>query len=220
MIVFHEVSKRYPGGYQALNAVSCAIRHGELVMLTGHSGAGKSTLLKMLPVIERPSAGRVSINGEDVSTLPARAIPYLRRNLGLVLQESSLLHDRNVIDNVLLPLDIVGLVPREALRRAQAALERVGLGGRDRDMPQGLSGGEQQRVAIARAIVNRPSILIADEPTAHLDNDYARGIAELFRSFNRAGVTVIISTHDPALFATSASRQLTLSQGALIGDVE
>jgi cell division transport system ATP-binding protein len=218
MIVFHKVSKQYPGGYKALHEISFSIRHGEFVVLTGHSGAGKSTLLKMIPVIERPSSGRVSINGEDVSALPWRAIPYLRRNLGLVLQESRLLTDRNVVENVILPLDVVGLGPREAIRRAQAALERVGLKGREKDMPQGLSGGEQQRVAIARAIVNRPSILLTDEPTAHLDSEYAKGIADLFRSFNRAGVTVLVSTHDPVLFMQERGRKLTLAHGVLIGD--
>lgn len=218
MIVFEQISKAYPGGYKALQGVSFSIAQGEFVVLTGHSGAGKSTLLKMIPVIERPSSGTVSINGEDVSALPTQAIPYLRRNLGLVLQESHLLTDRNVIENVILPLDVVGLSPREALKRAHAALERVGLKGRDKDMPQGLSGGEQQRVAIARAIVNRPSILLTDEPTAHLDPDYAKGIADLFRSFNRAGVTVLVSTHDPALFLRDRGRKLTLSHGLLIGD--
>src|SRR5690554_6900395 len=190
MIVFDQVVKRYPGDYVALAGVSFEIRHGELVVLSGHSGAGKSTLLKMIPAIERPSSGRVHINGQDVSRLRETAIPYLRRSLGLVLQESRLLFDRSVFDNVLLPLVITGHPVRDAGRRVAAALERVGLAGREREQPAGLSGGEQQRVAIARAIVNRPSILIADEPTAHLDPDYAHEIAELFRSFNSAGVTV------------------------------
>ncbi|AVZ78478.1 cell division ATP-binding protein FtsE [Zoogloeaceae bacteirum Par-f-2] len=216
MIVFEQVSKRYAGGYTALAGVSFEIRHGELIVLSGHSGAGKSTLLKLIPVIERPTAGVVRINGQDVSRMPARAIPYLRRNLGLVLQESRLLYDRNVFDNVMLPLVITGHPPRDAAKRVSAALERVGLAGREREMPAGLSGGEQQRVAIARAIVNRPSILIADEPTAHLDPDYAHEIAELFRSFNSAGVTVVVSTHDATLFAASRPRRLVLHKGVLV----
>ncbi|HRP95395.1 MAG TPA: ATP-binding cassette domain-containing protein [Rhodocyclaceae bacterium] len=218
MIVFDEVVKRYPGDYVALAGVSFEIRHGELVVLSGHSGAGKSTLLKMIAVIERPSDGAVRINGQDVSRLGTGAIPYLRRNLGLVLQDNRLLYDRSVFDNVMLPLVITGHPPRDAARRAAAALERVGLAGRDREMPAGLSGGEQQRVAIARAIVNRPSILIADEPTAHLDSAYARDIADLFRSFNDAGVTVLVSTHDERLFAGYRPRRLVLGRGILIGD--
>ncbi len=218
MILFDEVVKRYPGDYVALAGVSFEIRHGELVVLSGHSGAGKSTLLKMIPVIERPTEGAVKINGQDVSGLRASAIPYLRRNLGLVLQESRLLFDRSVFDNVMLPLVITGHPPRDAARRVEAALERVGLSGRDREMPAGLSGGEQQRVAIARAIVNRPSILIADEPTAHLDTAYASEIAALFKSFNEAGVTVLVSTHDESLFARYRPRRLALSKGILVGD--
>ncbi|MBC9073539.1 ATP-binding cassette domain-containing protein [Thauera sp. CAU 1555] len=220
MIVFEQVSKRYAGGYTALAGVSFEIRHGELIVLSGHSGAGKSTLLKLIPVIERPTAGTVRINGQDVSRMPARAIPYLRRNLGLVLQESRLLYDRSVFDNVMLPLVITGHPPRDAAKRVAAALERVGLAGREREMPAGLSGGEQQRVAIARAIVNRPSILIADEPTAHLDPDYAHEIAELFRSFNSAGVTVVVSTHDATLFAASRPRRLVLHKGLLVEGAE
>lgn len=216
MIVFEDVAKRYPGGYTALAGVSFEIRHGELVVLSGHSGAGKSTLLKLIPAIERPTVGSVRINGQDVSRLPRRAVPYLRRNLGLVLQESRLLFDRNVFDNVMLPLVITGLPAGDAARRVGAALEKVGLLGREKEMPAGLSGGEQQRVAIARAIVNRPSILIADEPTAHLDPAYAAEIAALFKSFNSAGVTVLVSTHDASLFAEASPRRLTLTKGQLM----
>lgn len=218
MIVFDQVEKRYPGNYMGLSGVSFEIRHGELVVLSGHSGAGKSTLLKLIAAIERPSGGHILINGQDVSRLAPAAIPYLRRSLGLVLQESRLLYDRNVFENVMLPLVITGHPPRDAAKRVAAALERVGLARRDREAPAGLSGGEQQRVAIARAIVNRPSILIADEPTAHLDSAYADEIATLFKSFNEAGVTVIVSTHDARLFAGRASRRLVLAKGELVGD--
>ena len=217
MIVFSEVVKQYPGGYTALAGVSFEIRHGELAVLSGHSGAGKSTLLKLIAAIERPTSGSVSINGQNVSALRPRAIPYLRRNLGLVLQEHRLLYDRSVDDNVMLPLVITGHPPRDAAKRVAAALERVGLSGRGREMPAGLSGGEQQRVAIARAIVNRPSILIADEPTAHLDVAYANEIASLFKSFNAAGVTVLVSTHDERLFAQHSPRRLVLHKGLLQG---
>ncbi|NMG14259.1 cell division ATP-binding protein FtsE [Aromatoleum bremense] len=216
MIVFEEVVKRYPGGYTALAGVSFEIPAGELAVLSGHSGAGKSTLLKLIAAIERPTSGTVRISGQDVSGLRRRAIPYLRRNLGLVLQESRLLYDRNVFDNVMLPLVITGHPPRDAAKRVAAALDRVGLAGREREMPAGLSGGEQQRVAIARAIVNRPSILIADEPTAHLDTAYAAEIATLFKSFNAAGVTVLVSTHDDRLFAKHQPRRIVLGKGLLI----
>jgi cell division transport system ATP-binding protein len=217
MIVFDQVAKRYDGGYTALAEVSFEIGRGELVVLSGHSGAGKSTLLKLIAVLERPTSGSVRIGEQDVSRLPKRAIPYLRRNLGLILQESRLLFDRSVFDNVMLPLVITGHPPRDAAKRASAALERVGLGGRGKERPAGLSGGEQQRVAIARAVVNRPSILIADEPTAHLDAAYAREIAALFASFRDAGATVLISTHDAGLFAAERPRRLVLEKGRLIG---
>ncbi|QID18894.1 ATP-binding cassette domain-containing protein [Nitrogeniibacter mangrovi] len=220
MIVFEGVTKRYPGGHEALTEVSFELRHGELVVLSGHSGAGKSTLLKMIPVLERPTHGRVLINGQDVSHLPRQAIPYLRRSLGLMMQDNRLLYDRSVFDNVMLPLVITGHAPADAARRVDAALERVGLGGRGREMPIGLSGGEQQRVSIARAIANRPSVLIADEPTAHLDADYAHEIAQLFESFKSVGVTVIVCTHDPTLFAETRPRRLVLNQGRLIEGAE
>ncbi len=220
MIVFEGITKRYPGGHEALTDVSFELRHGELVVLSGHSGAGKSTLLKMIPVLERPTQGRVVINGQDVSHLPRHAIPYLRRSLGLMMQDNRLLYDRSVFDNVVLPLVITGAAPHEARRRVDAALDRVGLAGRGDEMPIGLSGGEQQRVAIARAIANRPAVLIADEPTAHLDADYAHEIAELFQSFKSVGVTVIVCTHDPALFAETRPRRLVLQQGRLVAGAE
>ena len=220
MIVFEGITKRYPSGHEALTDVSFELRHGELVVLSGHSGAGKSTLLKMIPVLERPTHGRVLINGQDVSHLPRHAIPYLRRSLGLMMQDNRLLFDRNVFDNVMMPLVITGAAPQEARRRVDAALDRVGLAGRGDEMPIGLSGGEQQRVAIARAIANRPAVLIADEPTAHLDADYAHEIAELFQSFKSVGVTVIVCTHDPALFAETHPRRLVLQQGRLVAGAE
>ncbi len=216
MIQFDNVSKRYPGGYEALIGINLRIERGELVVLRGHSGAGKSTLLKLLPVLERPTSGRVLINAQDVSRLPAGAIPYLRRSLGLVTQDSRLLYDRNVLDNVMLPLILADMPARDAKARVRAALERVGLAQHERSMPISLSGGEQQRVAIARAIVNRPTMLIADEPTANLDAAYAQDIAALFRDYNEAGVTMIIATHDERLFADRAPRRIELSKGRLV----
>ncbi|MDR2092094.1 MAG: ATP-binding cassette domain-containing protein [Azoarcus sp.] len=216
MIVFDKVAKQYPGGYTALDGISLRIAPGELVVLSGHSGAGKSTLLKLIPAIERPTSGTVRINEQDISRLPRRAVPYLRRNIGMVLQESRLLFDRSVYDNILLPLIINGHPPGDAAKRVEAALDLVGLHGREKEFPAGLSGGEQQRVAIARAFVNRPSILIADEPTAHLDPAYAADIAALFRSFNSAGVTVLVVTHDVSLFRHWAPRRIALAHGRLM----
>jgi cell division transport system ATP-binding protein len=216
MIVFDNVAKHYPGGYTALDGVNLKIDTGELVVLSGHSGAGKSSLLKLIPALERPSAGAVWINDQNVSRLPRRAIPYLRRNIGLVLQDIRLLFDRSIFDNILLPLVINGQPPSDAAKRVAAALELVGLSGREKEFPAGLSGGEQQRVAIARAFVNRPAILIADEPTAHLDPAYAADIATLFKSFNNAGVTVLVTTHDISLFNLWSPRRIVLDHGHLL----
>ncbi|HXZ86128.1 MAG TPA: ATP-binding cassette domain-containing protein, partial [Myxococcota bacterium] len=180
MVSFSAVAKRYPGGYEALRDVSFTIAGGELAFLVGRSGAGKSTLLKLIPAIERPTSGTVIVNGQNVGALKRAAIPYLRRNIGLVFQDQKLLYDRTVYDNVMLPLAFSGQPGREAARRARAALDKVGLLERERANPIQLSGGEQQRLAIARAVVNRPSILIADEPTANLDADSAAAILEIF----------------------------------------
>jgi cell division transport system ATP-binding protein len=215
MIRFAQVTKRYPGGHAALDGFDCDIARGEMVVVSGHSGAGKSTLLRLLAVLERPTEGQVLVGGENVSALKRAALPYWRRSIGLVMQDQRLLFDRSAFDNVLLPLSICSHPPREAANRVRAALERVGLSGREKSMPVELSGGEQQRLTIARAIVNRPQILLADEPTAHLDDAYARDIAELFRSFNEAGVTIMLTTHDDALFSRYAPRRLVLAQGRL-----
>lgn len=216
MIRFENVSKRYPGGHEALDNVSFEIRHGELLVLAGHSGAGKSTLLKLIAALEQPSAGRVLVNDLDVGRLRESQVPFLRRSLGLVMQEHRLLMDRSVFDNVMLPLVVTGTPPRDAAKRVRVALERVGMLEHEHANPITLSGGEQQRAAIARAIVNRPAILIADEPTAHLDPAYAREIAALFRSFHAAGVTLILATHDDTLFSPYGARRIELAQGRLL----
>lgn len=190
------VTKRYPGGREALTGVSFQIEPGEFVFLTGRSGAGKSTLFRLIAAIERPSSGSVLVAGQNVGSLSARGVPFLRRNLGLVFQDQKLLFDRSVFDNVMLPLLVTGQPYRDSARRARAALDKVGLLDRERANPVALSGGEQQRLCIARAVVNRPSILIADEPTSNLDAEYADIIMGMFRSFNQVGVTVLIATHD------------------------
>ena len=210
MISFSVVSKRYAGGQEALRGVSFALEAGEFAFLTGHSGAGKSTLLKLIPAIERPTSGSVIVNGQNVGALKRSAVPYLRRNLGLVFQDQKLLYDRTVYDNVMLPLSFSGQPPREAARRARAALDKVGLLARERANPIQLSGGEQQRLAIARAVVNRPAMLVADEPTANLDAESAGRIIDIFVSFHQVGVTLLIATHDQALIERYGRRVLRL----------
>jgi cell division transport system ATP-binding protein len=210
------VAKRYPAGQQALKQVSFSLEAGELAFITGRSGAGKSTLLKLIPGIERPSAGSVLVNGQNVGALKRSAIPYLRRNLGLVFQDQKLLYDRSVYDNVMLPLAFSSHAPREAARRARAALDKVGLLAREKASPIQLSGGEQQRLAIARAVVNRPALLIADEPTANLDAESAGRILDIFVEFNRVGVTVLIATHDRELVARYGRKRLHLEDGRIL----
>lgn len=218
MVSFSAVAKRYPGGKEALKDVSFALPPGELAFLTGRTGAGKSTLLKLIPAIERPSAGSVIVNGQNVGALKRSAIPYLRRNLGLVFQDQKLLYDRSAFDNVMLPLAFSGHGPREASRRVRAALDKVGLLERERSNPIQLSGGEQQRLAIARAVVNRPALLVADEPTANLDAESAARILEIFVAFNQVGVTVLIATHDQGLVERYGKRVLHLDQGRIARD--
>jgi len=215
LVSFSAVAKRYPGGKSALESVSFALEAGELAFLIGRSGAGKSTLLKLIPAIERPTSGAVIVNGQNVGALKRGAIPYLRRNIGLVFQDQKLLYDRNVYENVMLPLSFSGQPSQEAARRARAALDKVGLLAREKSNPIQLSGGEQQRLAIARAVVNRPSILLADEPTANLDAESARRIIDIFVEFNRVGVTVLIATHDQALVSQYGKRLLRLEAGRM-----
>jgi len=216
VIQFNQVHKSYPGGHKALAGVSFEVKPGEFVFLAGHSGAGKTTLLKLVAALERPSVGTVTVNGHNVGAMKASLIPYLRRNLGLIFQDTRLLTDRNVLDNVMLPLLVTGTSPRDAARRARAALDKVGLLSREKINPLALSGGEQQHLAIARAIVNRPAILIADEPTANLDRAAAVRVIEIFRQFNQVGVTALISTHDETLLAGYASRVVRLDHGRLM----
>ncbi len=215
MIKFNQVYKRYPGGHEALKNVSFEIAEGELIFLTGHSGAGKSTLLKLIAAIERPNNGSVVVKGQNIKSLKSGALPYLRRNLGLIFQDHKLLFDRNAFENVMLPLQICGFDHRESAKRARAALDKVGLLKREKANPIALSGGEQQRLCIARAIVNRPTILLADEPTGNLDSDYSSEIMAIFKSFHQVGVTLLISTHDEAILHQFPARALTLKHGEL-----
>src|SRR5690554_4499222 len=218
MIKFEQVSKTYPGGFQALNQVSFHLEPGEMAFLTGHSGAGKSTLLKLISMMERPTAGRVLINGHDLKRINNRQIPYVRRDIGMIFQDHRLLMDKTVLDNVALPLLIEGYSMQEARKRVSAALEKVGLGDKLRHYPVMLSGGEQQRVGIARAIVNKPPLLLADEPTGNLDPKLSMDIMRLFESFNSVGMSVLIASHDLGLIARMRYRTLTLKDGRMIDD--
>lgn len=215
MIEFQQVSKQYPGAGYALREISFTVARGELVFLAGPSGAGKSTLLKMIAAIERPSQGKVLVNQQDIGKLPSHSIPFLRRNIGLILQQQRLLEDRSNLANVMLPLIVLGASRQDAKQRARAALERLGLGDKVDAMPQALSGGEQQRVSIARAIVNRPQIILADEPTANLDRQAAQKVMDALHTFHAAGVTCLISTHDEQILA-SAARVIHLQAGQLL----
>lgn len=213
MIEFQHVFKSYGRGRNILADINFRVEPGEFVFVSGPSGAGKSTLLKLIGGLDPPSRGSVHVNGHRIDRMPARARPYLRRAVGVILQDTHLLFDRNAINNVLLPLTVAGLESRQAATRARAALEKVGLSGKEDLNPIEMSGGEQQRLAIARAIVNRPAILIADEPTANLDEESAKRIMEVFRDFNRVGVTTLIASHDRALMASYAARTLRIDAG-------
>ncbi|SHI01534.1 cell division ATP-binding protein FtsE [Ferrimonas marina] len=216
MIQFEQVSKVYPGGRNALDNVSFHVKPGEMAFLTGHSGAGKSTLLKLITAIERPTLGKVTINGADVGALKRQQVPFLRRSIGIIFQDHNLLMDRSVYDNVALPLLIEGFAEREIGMRVEAALDMVGLADKIAYSPTQLSGGEQQRVGIARAVVARPALLLADEPTGNLDPKLSMEILRLFETFNSAGTTVLIATHDLGLIARMRYRTLTLKQGRMI----
>jgi cell division transport system ATP-binding protein len=215
MIRFDQVSKRYPGGKEALTRVSFELADEEMAFLTGHSGAGKSTLMKLIILMERPSQGQVFVQGANLNRVGRRQIPHLRRNVGVVFQNHQLLFDRTVYDNVALPLIISGYQSRDIGRRVRAALSKVGLSGKEKQFPITLSGGEQQRVGIARAVVNRPALLLADEPTGNLDPDLSREVMNLFEQFNQVGVTVLVATHDLDLVARMKKKQLKLNQGRL-----
>ena len=216
MIAFERVFKRYPNGREALSEVSFELGSGEMAFLTGHSGAGKSTVLKLIALLERPTRGQVRVNGLNTNSVTGRKIPAFRRQVGVVFQDHKLLADRPVFDNVALPLAIAGVPRREMDKRVRAALDQVGLLGKETSFPLELSAGEQQRVGIARAVVSKPPVLIADEPTGNLDPDLAREVMNLFRRFNEVGVTVLIATHDVHLIGQFGVRRLHIENGQLV----
>jgi cell division transport system ATP-binding protein len=215
MIKFDAVSKRYPGGQEALSQVSLHIPRGDFAFLTGHSGAGKTTLLKLIMQMELPSRGQLLVNGQNLNKLARSQLPIYRRQIGFVYQDHQLLFDRSVYDNVILPMEICGYDQRESMRRVRAALDRVGLLDKERVNPIALSSGEQQRVGIARAVVNRPALLLADEPTGNLDPELSAEIMRLFQDFNEVGVTVLIASHDRELISSTGKRCIILQQGRL-----
>lgn len=215
MIQFHNVFKRYESGHEALQNVSFNLTEGEMAFLTGHSGAGKSTLLKLIMRMEVATRGQVNIDGINLNHLARRHVPFLRRKIGVIFQDHQLLYDRSVYDNVALPLVIEGMEPQDIGRRVRAALDKVGLLSKEKLTPIMLSGGEQQRVGIARAVVNKPPILLADEPTGNLDPQLSAEIMQLFRQFNAVGVTVLIASHDIDLISRMGMRMMELSQGGL-----
>jgi cell division transport system ATP-binding protein len=218
MISFERVAKRYPNGREALSNVSLEVAPGELVYLTGRSGAGKSTVLKLIALLERPTRGKVVVNGQATAALPASRIPAFRRRVGVVFQDHKLLPDRTVFDNIALPLIVTDTAYREIDHRVRAALDQVGLLGKELMQPLELSVGEQQRVGLARAIVSRPPLLIADEPTGNLDPQLAAEVMNLFRRLNELGTTIVIATHDLHLVAQSGLREITLDGGQLHSD--
>ena len=218
MIHFINTSKRYSSGFDALQNVNFHLEPGEMAFLTGHSGAGKSSLLKLIALLERPSRGQVMVNNQNLAKISRRRIPFFRRNIGIIFQDHQLLFDRTVYDNVALPLIIAGYSHRDVGSRVRAALDKVGLLSKEKKYPITLSGGEQQRVGIARAVVNKPPLILADEPTGNLDPELSAEIMRLFQDFSEVGVTVLVATHDIALISELPYRVLTLKEGKLIND--
>jgi len=220
MIRLENVTKRYPGGQEALAGLDLSVDKGEMVFITGHSGAGKSTLLRLIALIERPTGGQVFVDNQNTSRVKRRKIPAYRRQIGMVFQDHKLLYDRPVFDNVALPLIIAGVSRRDAGRRVRAALDQVSLLHKEKKSPETLSAGEQQRVGIARAIVTRPKLLIADEPTGNLDPDLSLEVMRIFRRFNEVGVTLLIASHDISLIDRLGCRRIALEEGRLQQEVD
>lgn len=220
MISFNNVSMRYADGFEALKSVSFQLADGEMAFLTGHSGAGKSTLLKLITISERPASGEILFKGLNLARVLGKNIYRVRRDIGVVYQNHRLLPEKNVFENVALPLRIIGTDYRELAKRVRAAISKVGLSGSEKKFPNSLSSGEQQRVGIARAVVSKPSLLLADEPTGNLDPELSQEILKLFEQFNQVGVSSLIATHDINLLDKNNKRKLTLSHGVLIDKSE
>jgi len=220
MIRFYNVDKTYRGEHHALSEVTLTIHPRQFCFITGSSGAGKSTLLKLVIREARPTAGQILVNGRNLEALTRTQMPAFRRRVGVVFQDFRLIPTRTVYENVALVLTIQGVPAKERKRRGFEALRWVGLQNRMSSFPEQLSGGEQQRVAIARALINRPVILLADEPTGNLDPELAREILALFREVNAAGTTVVVATHDRQLIAESGGRVILLDKGRVVENGE
>lgn len=217
MICFEQVTKRYPGGFEALSQVDFSLSRGEMVFLTGHSGAGKSTFLKLVAMLERPSSGRIIVNGRPLHTVQkSHDIALHRQSIGYTFQTPSLLHDRNVFENVALPLLIKGEPLSTVSKRVHAALDLVSLLDKQKCLPMHLSCGEQQRIGLARSVVHKPALLLADEPTGNLDPSLSADIMRLFEQFNQVGVSVLVATHDLALIASLRHRIVMLKGGKVL----
>jgi cell division transport system ATP-binding protein len=216
MLKFENVSKRYPETGEVLHNVCFHLERGQIAFLTGHSGAGKTTLLKLIAVMERCTRGEIFFEAQELSRLKDRHLPYLRRKMGFIHQDYKLLSDRTVFDNVALPLAVAGFGHIEIKRRVRAALDKVGLLGKEKKLPLALSGGEQQRVGIARAVVNKPVLIIADEPTGNLDPELSAEIMLLFEQFQQVGATILIASHDISLISQMNHRLLKLDHGQLV----
>jgi len=215
MIQLFRVSKEYGRFRHALSDVSCSVDRGEFIFLTGPSGAGKSTLLRLLFREELPTTGQILVNGRNIGVLPDSQVPYFRRTIGVVFQDFKLITRKSVFENIAFVQNVLGLPRAEQKRRAYQVLKRVGLHYQLNAYPDGLSGGEQQRVAIARAIVNKPTLLLADEPTGNLDPVLSEEIMRLFAEINIRGTTVVVATHDFELIRRMGRRVLTLDRGRL-----
>ena len=220
MIEINKLSKRYGDGQDALTNINFEIGKGEMAFVTGHSGAGKSTLLKLILAIEKPSGGDLIVNGLNLNKLSRREIPYHRRKIGTVFQDHQLLTDRTVFENVLLPLEISGFPVEDSKRRVRAALDKVGLLKKEKVFPAALSGGEQQRVGIARAVVNRPNIILADEPTGNLDPSLSAEVMRVFEQFKNVGVSLLVASHDTSLIKMLNYRVIHLDHGRMVNDIE
>lgn len=215
MITFDQVSKRYPGGFEALSQVNFSLQKGEMAFLTGHSGAGKSTLLKLIALLEWPTSGQLTVNGHQLNRLKKRDVAAHRSRLGITFQSPHLLHDRTVFENIALPLQIQGMSKIMVAKRVHAALDMVGLLSKEKMLPQHISGGEQQRVGLARSVVHKPALLLADEPTGNLDPKLSTEIMSIFEQFNQVGVSILVATHDLALIAGMKHRIVMLKGGRL-----
>ena len=218
MIQLSNVCKQYQNGHEALKDISFTVESGEMAFLLGHSGAGKSTLFKLITRMEKTTSGQIIVHNQNLNRLRSSNIPHLRREIGVIFQDHKLLYDRTVFDNVALPLIVIGMPSHEIRKRVRAALGKVGLSGHEKSFPITLSGGEQQRVGIARAVINRPSILLADEPTGNLDEALSDEIIDIFAAFNQVGVTVLIATHDLHQVKRLNKRTIHLANGEIVDD--